>query len=595
MSRHLCRIAERSRRLSVPEMAAKLLVLTTASLLIAMGHAATAEEPPAVERWGVYEATFTAAARYANPFSDVVLSVDFRHTASGTTLRVEGFYDGHGQGDQGQRWTVRFMPIDVGEWTWATASMPQDAGLQGRSGFLLVTPPSSGNHGPLRPSPAPHLHLPRADGTYTFDLGLWYNSPWEMSATNRTRFFDFIQAHGVTRLTAGLLETGKFAGDYWQYNLDLFQGVDSVMREMQMRGMILELTLYNNADEAAMSQAQDQQYVRYVMARYGAFRAFRAKLANQVDWHYGGYCSDEAEIAASLAWGDATGRYFKAVDPFGVAVTPHHPGECLKSRGAIYYLPALDDWPFADWSDWIMKQLQVTALSAAATLDQIEPKSCLLNERGLARLNALVQSLRTRYQQAVSVDEYSFEYEGSCTPSWLALTGTGTRKTHWVLTMAGAFGSTRVAGLPGEWGVGDFAAGELEAFMRRPTARQLGIIAKTLAALPFWEMAPNPNSVSPATVTIEGSAYPSNFALAKSGEVYLIYSLNGGAGTVTLAPGTYEVMRIDPRDGTEVHLGHVAGGTQPFTLPTVEGPIDHQTAPSDWALLYRYTNFRSRP
>ena len=344
-----------------------------------------------------------------------------------------------------------------------------------------------------------------------------------------------------------------------------------------------------------MSQAQDEQYVSYVIARYGAFRAFRAKLANQVDWHYGGYCSDEAEITASLAWGDTTGRYFKAVDPFGVAVTPHHPGECLKSRGAIYYLPALDDWPFAPWSDWIMKQIQVTALSAATTLDQIEPKSCQLNERGLARLNALVQSLRMRYQQAVSVDEYSFEYEGSCTPSWLALTGTGTRKTHWVLTMAGAFGSTRAAGLPGEWGVGDFAEGELEAFMQRPTVRQLGVIAKTLALLPFWEMVPNPNGVSPATVTIEGVAYPSNFALVKPGEVYLIYSLNGGAGTVTLAPGTYEVIRIDPRDGTEVHLGHAAGGTQPFTLPTVEGPIDHQTAPSDWALLYLNTNFRSRP
>ena len=155
MSRYLCRIAERSRRLSVPEMAATLLVLTTVSLLVAMGHAATAEEPPAVEQWGVYEVTFTAAARYANPFSDVVLSADFRNTASGTTVRVEGFYDGDSEGDQGQRWTVRFMPIGVGEWTWATASTPQDAGLHGRSGSLLATPPKLRQSWPPTAQPGP--------------------------------------------------------------------------------------------------------------------------------------------------------------------------------------------------------------------------------------------------------------------------------------------------------------------------------------------------------------------------------------------------------------------------------------------------------
>jgi len=96
--------------------------------------------------------------------------------------------------------------------------------------------------------------------------------------------------------------------------------------------------------------------------------------------------------------------------------------------------------------------------------------------------------------------------------------------------------------------------------------------------LPYGKMEPLNESVTPADVTLDGEAWRTNFALAKPGEVHLIYSLGGGTGTVTLAPGPYSAVRIDPRDGTWTELGAVAGGAVGFSLPQ-----------GDWVLIYRRT------
>ena len=83
-------------------------------------------------------------------------------------------------------------------------------------------------------------------------------------------------------------------------------------------------------------------------------------------------------------------------------------------------------------------------------------------------------------------------------------------------------------------------------------------------------------AVTPANVSLDGQSWRTNYALGKPGEAYLVYSLGGGAGDVTLAPGRYTARRVDPREGTQKELGTVAGGTVGFSLP-----------PGDWALTYR--------
>lgn len=183
--------------------------------------------------------------------------------------------------------------------------------------------------------------------------------------------------------------------------------------------------------------------------------------------------------------------------------------------------------------------------------------------------------------------------------SWRARTKTGVRKVHWVITASGSFGTTCLVGC------GEFMSGwDVDQLQRRGTLAQLGILARTLRSLPFWEMAPANELVSPLAAVIaptrspdtqrpsgpgagDGQPWRSTFAIAKPGEAYLVYSLKGGDGTVQLAPGTYEVTQLNPRDGSTRALGEVTGGMVPFTLPG-SAPKDHNLQDeTDWILIYR--------
>jgi Protein of unknown function (DUF4038)/Domain of unknown function (DUF5060)/Putative collagen-binding domain of a collagenase len=127
-------------------------------------HDAAAEDVP---RWGHFEATFTSAARYANPVQENELRVTFRSPSNETRI-VRGFWDG------GAIWRVRFSPDEIGEWTFVTAaSTASDSGLHARTGRLRVTAARGSTpfdrHGPIRVAPD-HRSLQHADGTPFFWL-----------------------------------------------------------------------------------------------------------------------------------------------------------------------------------------------------------------------------------------------------------------------------------------------------------------------------------------------------------------------------------------------------------------------------------------
>lgn len=117
--------------------------------------------------WGRFEASFTSASTYANPFQEVALHADFVSPA-GHRRTVDGFWD------DGETWRVRFMPDEPGKWTYTTTcSDPGNTGLHGRSGWFDCGQPAGGTpfeqHGPLRLAEN-RRHLAHADGTPFFWL-----------------------------------------------------------------------------------------------------------------------------------------------------------------------------------------------------------------------------------------------------------------------------------------------------------------------------------------------------------------------------------------------------------------------------------------
>ena len=92
-----------------------------------------------VERWGLYEISLPGPAS-GNPFVGIELSAVFKN--GDRSYQPEGFYDGGGL------FKIRFMPDREGPWTYETRSNREE--LSGKTGRFLCTPPSSGNHGPVR-------------------------------------------------------------------------------------------------------------------------------------------------------------------------------------------------------------------------------------------------------------------------------------------------------------------------------------------------------------------------------------------------------------------------------------------------------------
>ena len=74
-----------------------------------------------------------------NPFTGSSLHAGFR--LEHRTVTVDGFYDGEA------KWRVRFMPDEIGEWTYTTRSSTPE--LNGATGQFQCVNPSTGNHGPV--------------------------------------------------------------------------------------------------------------------------------------------------------------------------------------------------------------------------------------------------------------------------------------------------------------------------------------------------------------------------------------------------------------------------------------------------------------
>jgi hypothetical protein len=127
-----------------------------------------------VPLWGRFETVLVNSNTYENPFTDVALSATFTRP-DGTTVDFFGFYDGDGSGGQaGNIWKLRFMPDQLGTWSY-TSSFSD--GTPGASGTFACTA-AGANPGPLRPDPDNPRWFRFADGTRRHLRGYYYLDFW---------------------------------------------------------------------------------------------------------------------------------------------------------------------------------------------------------------------------------------------------------------------------------------------------------------------------------------------------------------------------------------------------------------------------------
>ena len=272
-----------------------MLKLSTYAVAAASGPSVAEPAPTvsvassAVPRWEYIELSF-AGPSTGNPFIDVTLTGDFRYQHR--SVSVSGFYDGKGT------YKIRFMPDEIGAWTWTTAS--NASALSGQSGSFQCVAPEAGNRGPV--SVRDDFHFGYADGTPYVECGTTcYAWAFQTEETQR-QTIETLSASPFNKLRMCLFpkwyqhnrkeppmypfpRSGE-TNDYSTFNPAYFQHLDKLILELRRIGVQADLILFHPYDKwgyQSMPADVDDRYLRYVIARFSAFRNVWWSLANEYD------------------------------------------------------------------------------------------------------------------------------------------------------------------------------------------------------------------------------------------------------------------------------------------------------------------------
>lgn len=357
---------------------------------------ASAKGISSVERWGLYEISLNGPDA-GNPFDEVQLAATFE--SAGKRITVPGFYDGEGV------YRVRFSPPELGRWTWRTTS--NAAALDGRSGAVESIAPRPGNRGPVRMTPDGY-HFVYADGTPYRPIGTTAYS-WALQSDarcaetlatlkagpfNKIRMCVFPNVPSVA--TDPFVRTGNGPKDWDPTRLDpaYFRRFEDRIRRLGDLGIEADVILFHPYDEkrgySGMRRADDERYLRYVAARFGAFRNVWWSMANEYDIVEGKTVADWDHLFEVL-----------------VAADPH---DRLRS---IHQLDVYYDHR----KPWIT---HASIQHGAAVLD-----------------DGRVHPHRNFAQKAVIFDEVI--YEGNSDKRWARLTGEQLVERFWWGTVGGAY------------------------------------------------------------------------------------------------------------------------------------------------------------
>jgi hypothetical protein len=244
-----------------------------------------------IERWGCFERAYSGPST-GNPFLDVTLRGMFR--LGNRVVEVNGFYDGDGI------YKLRFMPDAEGVWLYATSSNCEELdGLQGR---VQVTPPTQGNHGPVRVKDRYRFIYEDGLPYLPFGTTLYHWFHHGDKARERETLATLAVAP-FNKVRMCILPTGDmdppllaFAGsltegiDLSRFNPDFFAHLERRLDDLQQLGIEADIILFHPYDRGVwgfeqMAVETEEAYLHYVLARLSAFRNVWWSLANEYDFN----------------------------------------------------------------------------------------------------------------------------------------------------------------------------------------------------------------------------------------------------------------------------------------------------------------------
>jgi len=265
------------------------------------GEGAATAGAQVVPKYGLFEATLALDVEVDNPFRDVEVKASLV-APSGRRLEVEGFYFG------GKEYRIRFVPREHGRWKYRLYARRGGKELASREGAFRCE--GTAGHGSLRISKRNRYRLEYEDGTPFYPIGIQtcgyfqvgFDGPTQDGRWRTVPAEQWCKAfQGVVNLVRWQLGAGTRAGCALalipeggppdRYDTDLAAKMDELLRLQKRHGfahiMILfqDMSLWGNSVTAfgrgrdrkryksvkAPNLPLQEQYIRYVVARYAAF------------------------------------------------------------------------------------------------------------------------------------------------------------------------------------------------------------------------------------------------------------------------------------------------------------------------------------
>ncbi|MBK9139095.1 MAG: DUF5060 domain-containing protein [Verrucomicrobia bacterium] len=233
-----------------------------------------------VPRWGRFEAVITNAVGYRDPFRDVKLQVRYTRP-DGRVIEFPGFYDG------GAQWRLRFMPDEVGEWSYTAAFTDGSHGATGR--FICAPSDLPGLVVPHVPNP---IWFGFADGSPFLMRSLhvgdrffarnWDDPDNPDDGNRRAAFLDWAQAQGYNTLSIAshyLNRQSDGRGHGWDtprlWPLDPaeFRHLERMLDDLAARRIVVFPFAGFFGRDADFPRAPEDQrlYLEYTVARLGPY------------------------------------------------------------------------------------------------------------------------------------------------------------------------------------------------------------------------------------------------------------------------------------------------------------------------------------
>jgi len=393
-----------------------------------------------IEKWGIFELKCSGPSD-KNPFVDYWIQGTFY--GQNECITTNGFYDGNGT------YVVRFMPSFEGLYRFKLKS---NFPLENDEGSFSVHVPSKNNHGPVRVHNT--WHFAYEDGTPYYSIGttcyVWELQSDELiektlaslseSAFNKIRFCIFPKHYDYNLkeprsypymgkpMDSSILTKENFRkydghseGNQWNYkkfNTEHFRHIENCILKLQQLGIEADLIIMHPYDRwgfSCMDEESDELYLKYITARFSAYRNIWWSLANEYD------LMKDKGIKDWERYADLICRH----DPYNHLRSIHNCGH------------------FYDYSrPWVTH--------------------CSIQRQDLYKTSELVNEWRSQYRKPVVLDEIA--YEGNIQFGWGNITAQEMVRRFWEAACRGGYAGHGETYLNDEeilwWSHGGILAGE---------------------------------------------------------------------------------------------------------------------------------------